>query len=128
MREITDKLTSPTGKPEPKSSKLQVGTTVWLRHLDQRRGADNTLQEYTVSKIGNKYFQLNECGNIRFFIDTLTHDGKPYTAHYQCYLSPTDYYDEVEERELNRFLPENIHKLSLDEKRSLKIRLTAQPS
>lgn len=56
-------------------------------------------QEVTVSKIGRKYFEVEEMYRDRFHLDTLTHDSK-YTSSYQCYLSMGEYLNEQERKRL----------------------------
>lgn len=45
----------------------------------------------TVTKVGRKYFELNDPHYGRFAIDTMIHDGGEYNARYKLYLSIEDY-------------------------------------
>lgn len=42
---------------------------------------DNPEREYTVSKIGKKYFEVAELSRERFFIETLKKDGGQYSQN-----------------------------------------------
>jgi len=80
-------------------AKMTVGQPIWYRSISNRHGADISLKETTVSKIGKKYFEVNDIGE-RFFIDTLEHDAGNYLASIAVYLSKVDYEEEVERKNI----------------------------
>lgn len=75
---------------------LFVGQTVWCRSLSGRRGDSIAIKETKISKVGNKYFEVQDICRGRFFKQTLKHDGGEYSSRYQVYLDKDSYFNEVE--------------------------------
>jgi hypothetical protein len=71
---------------------MQVGQQVYLRHLNTRTSG---LIETTVTKVGNKYFEV-ESVRGRFFRETMKHDGRGYSSSYMVYVTKKQYEEECE--------------------------------
>jgi hypothetical protein len=75
-----------------KLPKLHVGQTIYYRKIDDRQGADLSLREATVTKIGKIYFYVDPEWLGKFEILTLR-QGSSFSG-YQAYLSREDYEQE----------------------------------
>lgn len=74
---------------------MQVGQTVWVTGGFANKGIVSDV----ISKIGNKYFYLAECGNMKFDLHTLksvSDSNYPYTV----WLSILEYQNVMKTNEL----------------------------
>lgn len=106
-------------------NEIKVGQDIWYRVYGRRMGGDGLLHKSTVSKVGKKYFEIADLYGERFFIDSLTNDGKGYSSSCQAYLSEQDRLDEVEVASLSQFLRNKVGQyglapFSLDQLRRIK--------
>jgi len=79
-------------------TELKEGQKLWL--VQSNRRSNEGPKEVTVSKVGRKYFELQEYPYMgKFFIDTL---AQAVDSHYggQCYLELQMYLDEVDHTNL----------------------------
>jgi len=77
---------------------MKVGQKVFLKSLDSR---DGDIKEVTVSKVGRKYFQVEEMYNTRFSIEEMLDDAGKYTSRWKVYPSMREIEDERESYELH---------------------------
>ena len=91
-------------KKKVTKSDLKIGQTIYLKSLgNNARNNNREIRESKIKKIGNKFFELEDFRSSRFFISTLTQDGKGYSPWWQCYLSR----EEIEiEKEINNLIYE----------------------
>lgn len=63
-----------------------VGQKIYLETRGITR-EEEKIQECTISKVGRKYFEVQEKPRERFEISTMEHDGKGWVSRYKCYIS-----------------------------------------
>jgi hypothetical protein len=87
---------------EQASNILEVGQKVFYLHIGYRRNErnDSQLYEATVSKIGRKWFEVEELSFTRFSLEDLRNDGKGFTSSYRIVLSKEDFELEQEHYKL----------------------------
>lgn len=101
---------------------LFVGQPVWYKSTSIIRSYDITLKETKISKIGRKFFEVEDKWIGRFYIDTLKHDSGIYTSKYQAYLSVLDYENEMECNSIFRNIQQfftNRNELTLSQLREI---------
>lgn len=79
-----------------KERTLFVGQIIYYKIISDRRGDDTSLKETKITKIGRKYFEIEEKWVGKFFKDSLIHDAGQYSPGYEIYLSKEDYENEIE--------------------------------
>jgi len=80
---------------------MKVGQKIYLKPIgNNARYGNQEVRECTISKIGRKYFELEEKGYGRFFIESMAQDCGQYISGYQAYLSIQDIEDEEEAKKL----------------------------
>lgn len=78
-----------------KANGLEVGTKLY--RYKSSRYTEPEIIEYTVSKIGKKYFELKEINGSRFFIENLRYDAGAYSnSSWQLYKTAQEILDEKE--------------------------------
>jgi len=66
---------------------LKVGQKVYLKPIGNRARYSKDIVESSISKIGRKYFKVEDDHYGRFFIDTMKQDNGQYISEYACYTS-----------------------------------------
>jgi hypothetical protein len=84
--------------------KLQVGQTVYVEPIGNMRRSSAGIREATITKIGNKYFELDQKHYGRFHIESLVQDGGQFIANYQCFRSMEAIERRDKEKELRDYL------------------------
>lgn len=79
---------------------MKVGQKVYVKYLDRGRYNPQDIQEATISKIGRKYFELNEFRHSRLYLDSFIEDGGQYSPRYKVYVSKQAIVDEEESDKL----------------------------
>lgn len=75
--------------------KVEIGTILFREY--EHRGFPTQIKEYTVSKIGNKYFYVKENSAWKFDIKTLKYSNKEYSQHnVQLYWTKEEILDRQE--------------------------------
>jgi hypothetical protein len=87
-------------------SKLTVGQKVFVEPIGNAARREKEIKEATITKIGNKYFELDKSWMGRFFIKHLSQDGKGFISDYQVWLSMDDYNAEEERIKTTAYLKE----------------------
>lgn len=102
---------------------MEVGQKIYLEPLGNAARRSKEIKEVTISKIGRKYFQVEEMDMIRFNIDDLVHDGGVYSSEYQGYLSKGAIADKMERERLHSIISRefNTHNptLTLDKLKAI---------
>ena len=83
-------------------NKLEVGQKLYL----VTSGRFDRYKEVTVSKVGKKYFYVEEDKYAKFYIDTLWEDNGKYGSNERCYLSIQEIKDAKYEKAILRKLKE----------------------
>lgn len=83
---------------------IKVGQEIYVKPIGNAARYKTEPFPAKVAKVGRTYFELEEKQYGRFFLHSLTQDGKGYQANYQCYLSLQEIIDEQEYTELKSFL------------------------
>lgn len=104
-------------------NKLVVGQPIFYKSIYGKKG-DDKLKESTISKVGNKFFEIDGLHREKFSIETLYHVDSPIcTSSYKSYLNEQDYIDEQEalkiSTELRKFFDCFNINLSLDKLREI---------
>lgn len=81
---------------------MEIGQTIYMKPIGNAARFNRDIKECTISKIGRKFFEVNEIPRSRFHIDNLLHDGGDYNPDYKGYLSLKDIEDEDEAGRLYR--------------------------
>lgn len=103
--------------------KLHVGQTVYVElcgNAARRKTGSDLIVEATVSKIGNKYFYLEELPRSKFdILDGI--EETEYSVNYKVHTDKQDIYDKKESLELIHILKyqTNYGALSLDQLRTI---------
>ncbi len=106
--------------------KLEVGQTVYVQPIGNKRRYTSDIAEAKVSKIGKKYFELEGYYRERFYLDSGLNDGRGYISDYHVRLSLQEIEDEKEITELSHFIGDrfqygqNRDQLSLEQLRKIK--------
>ncbi len=122
---------------QAETKKLSVGQTLYAENIDpNNRGRNNELLPVIVTKIGRKYFEVeNEAkkhlfDREKFHIDTMWHDGGNYSAKWRIHIDQQAVLDEKEAQAisvwLTPFFGYGKPKLSLDKLRQIKVIITEQ--
>ncbi len=95
--------------------KLFIGQKVYVEPLAGSNAARHSkeIKECIITKVGNKYFQVNNMSGRRFFVETMQHDGLAYASEYKVYMS----FEEIQDKNDYKLLSEKIktHKFTLDQ-------------
>lgn len=75
---------------------MEVGQKVYLKPVGNQTRYSKEIKETRISKVGRKYFELEESYYGRFFIKTMNQDCGQYISGYTCYLSLQEIEDEKE--------------------------------
>lgn len=78
---------------------MEKGQKIYVEPKGNASRRDSNIKECVVSKVGRKYFEVDGLHRIRFFIDTMEHDGGEYSSQYKAYESMQEILDI---REANR--------------------------
>lgn len=83
---------------------MKVGQTVYLKCIRSVKKYNKEMKESRISKIGKKYFYLEDIEYGRFFIESMKQDNGKYSSKYMAYLSIQEIEDKKEaERLHNKF-------------------------
>ncbi len=83
-------------------NKLTVGQKVWF--IYGRQNTEGPVQ-VIVTKVGNKYFEIDKLKRDKFYIETLERVSET-TTWDRVYLNLQDYLDEKESTKLHSFMRE----------------------
>ena len=86
---------------------MEVGQKIYLKPIGNQARYSKEIKETIISKIGRKYFEVEDSGYGRFFIDTMNQDCGQYVSGYTCYLS----LQEIEHEKEAKILSEKIKKV-----------------
>jgi hypothetical protein len=75
--------------------KIEVGMTVYLKPIGNAARRGTAIIETTVTKVGRKYFEVEQSWTGRFFIETMYQDGRGYISDYHAYLSVKEIEDDA---------------------------------
>lgn len=103
-------------------TKLTIGQKLYVVDKDFR-GIKSEPQEATVTKVGNKYFELSEYHNTKFSLET-TGNVSEYSSSLFCYTSLAEIEDEISATKLNDKLKKFFEwrsNLSLDQLRRIDV-------
>jgi len=79
------------------SPKIKVGQKVYIKtYGNARRRLGDKILDDVITKVGRKYFEVENLFRIRFFIKTMLNDGNGYACDYHCYLNRKEIEDEQE--------------------------------
>jgi hypothetical protein len=79
---------------------LKTGQTVYIKPVGNNARYDQEIKEGVVSKVGKKWFEIENYHRCRFSIETGSHDGGQYISGYQVYSSMQEIEDEQEHNKL----------------------------
>lgn len=79
---------------------MEVGQKVYLEPTGDNKRYSKEIEESRISKIGRKYFTLEDKYYGRFFIESMTQDGGQYISGYNAYLSLQEIEDKREAQRL----------------------------
>lgn len=85
------------------NKKIQIGQTVYLEPGINKSRYNKDIIETTVTKVGNKYFQLENNSRKKYEIDTLK-EVSEYCADYYVYLTRQEIEDKNEREKLTSYL------------------------
>jgi hypothetical protein len=99
--------------------------TIYFRPLCNAARYSKEIERGIVSKVGNKYFEIEGRSKQRFHIDTLLQDGRGYSPDWRGYLSMKVIQDEDERNSLIIYMREIFShwgkvELSLEQLRAMK--------
>lgn len=90
---------------------MKKGQSVYLKPINNALRYSTEIIESKISKIGRKYFELEDRHLGRFFIDSMSQDGGKYVGDYQCYLSIKEIEEEKEREGLVREISVSFEKV-----------------
>ena len=79
---------------------MEIGQKVYLEPIGNNARYSKEIKESRISKIGRKYFELEEKYYGRFFIESMSQDCGQYISGYNAYLSMQDIEDKKEAQKL----------------------------
>lgn len=79
---------------------MEVGQKVYLEPIGNKARYSKEIKESRISKIGRKYFELEDKYYGRFFIDSMSQDGRQYISGYNAYLSMQEIEDKKEAQKI----------------------------
>lgn len=104
--------------------KLKVGDKIW--YVEQnRKGVQPDPKETTITKVGNKYFEIDCCFKTKFEISTKIIVSE-YNNYSRCYLNIQEYYDEQERSQIISYIQKSfqwnsgVSHISLEQLRQIK--------
>lgn len=80
---------------------MKIGDIIYFEPCGNAARYDKSIIHTRVSKVGRKYFEVNELKWNRFLIETLVHDGGDYEPNYYGYHSLKEIEDKKEAVRLN---------------------------
>ena len=86
---------------------MEIGQEVYLEPRNNAARSCKEIRKCKISKIGRKYFEVEEMNWTRFFISTMQQDAKGYTSNYQVY---TDL-KELEDKKEAQAIYDNVRKV-----------------
>ena len=103
---------------------MTLGQKIHVKRIGNAARYSKEIETCTISKIGRKYFEVEEMRNRKFFIETLLHSSGQYSPDYKCYLSLQEINDEEEQRKLHDKVKKHFNNyftsLPLDKLREIK--------
>ena len=85
-------------------NKLKVGQTIFVRPTNNAARYSTEIKESTISKIGKKYFELEDFYSMRFSIEKMKEDTGNLLADYTCYLTMQEIRDEIDAKSISEWL------------------------
>lgn len=79
---------------------MEVGQNVYLEPINNNARYSKEIKESRISKIGRKYFELEEKHYGRFFVDSMRQDCGQYVSGYNAYLSKQEIEDKKEAQKI----------------------------
>lgn len=79
---------------------MEVGQKVYLEPINNNARYSKEIKESRISKIGRKYFELEDKYYGRFFIESMRQDCGQYISGYNAYLSMQEIEDKKEAQKL----------------------------
>lgn len=79
---------------------MEVGQKIYLEPIGNNARYSKEIKESRISKIGRKYFELEEKYYGRFFIDSMSQDCGQYMSGYNAYLSIQEIEDKKEAQKI----------------------------
>jgi hypothetical protein len=106
------------------NDKIKIGLKIYLKPIGNMLRCRKEIKECTISKIGRKYFEVEEIPNIKFQIENLRQVTN-YTPDWKVYFSKQEILDEQEYDELftelrKIFSERNKTDLTLEQLRKIK--------
>jgi len=75
---------------------MEIGQEIFIEPTNNAARYNKEVKKCRISKIGKKYFEVEEMNGTRFFIKDLKHDAGQYTSNYNCYLTLQEIKDKKE--------------------------------
>lgn len=72
-------------------TKQDIGKEVFIVKTWVRQGESNEPMVTRITKVGLKYFEVEDNWMGRFMIETLKHDGRGYSSQYEVFLSMEEF-------------------------------------
>ena len=106
-------------------NKIKVGQTVWMIPHRFRNSESNEPVETKVTKVGNKYFEIEADNRSRYYVETLRRDGRQYSTDGRVLLELQSWLDEIEGEKITDLIRKKIgqygkHEIPLDTLRKIK--------
>lgn len=103
---------------------LEVNQKIYLEPVGNATRRYGGVLETTISKVGRKYFEVNELPNHRFSVETLKHDGQGFNHQFNGYLTMQEIVDKKDGQklfdEIKHHFSGHRNRLSLDKLKEIK--------
>lgn len=75
---------------------LKVNQKIFLKPVMNAARRGEKVREVTITKVGRKYFYVDNCDKMRFFVNNLQQDGRGYSPNWIGYLTLQEIENDVE--------------------------------